>query len=58
MKKTAVLLFVLVLVAFLLIISVTGVIGDVFGKKWEMISLVAVAVLLAGYLIWDKRNEK
>lgn len=58
MKKTAVLLFVLVLVAFLLIISVTGVIGDVFGKKWEMISLIAVAVLLAGYLIWDKRNEK
>jgi|GEM_PF-6023678 len=48
-------LAVLVLLAFLLIVSFTGIVGSTFGQIYEQILLVFIAVSLVIFLIWDKK---
>ncbi|WP_185752117.1 hypothetical protein [Eubacterium sp. AB3007] len=56
MKKTAILCSLLVLIAFLVILMITGALGQVFGKKVEIIALVIIAIGLAGFLLLDRRK--
>jgi positive regulator of sigma E activity len=56
MKKTAILCSLLVLIAFLVILLITGALGQVFGKKVEIIALVIIAIGLAGFLLLDRRK--
>ena len=56
MKKTAILCSLLVLIAFLVILMITGARGQVFGKKVEIIALVIIAIGLAGFLLLDRRK--
>ena len=56
MKKTAILCSLLVRIAFLVILMITGALGQVFGKKVEIIALVIIAIGLAGFLLLDRRK--
>ena len=56
MKKTEILCSLLVLIAFLVILMITGALGQVFGKKVEIIALVIIAIGLAGFLLLDRRK--
>lgn len=56
MKKTAILCSLLVLIVFLVILMITGALGQVFGKKVEIIALVIIAIGLAGFLLLDRRK--
>lgn len=57
MRKYAVAFVVIVLVAFLLILSFTGLLGEYFGPKAEMIGLIAVAAVLLILLILNNRDK-
>ena len=54
MKKTAILLGVLVLLIFLVILGITSGLGAAFGKRVEMIALIVIAVVLLVMFIVNK----
>ena len=58
MDKHVIAIIVSVLVAFSVIVSVTGLLGKYLGKSAEMVVLVIVAILLLGFLIYDKNKKE
>jgi len=57
MKKTAIFLVIVVLLIFFIIMMFTSALGDYFGKKAEMIGLVAVAIALLVMLLLNNRDK-
>lgn len=57
MKKTAIFLVLVVLLIFFVIMMFTSTLGDYFGKKAEMISLVAIAIALLVMLLLNNRDK-
>jgi hypothetical protein len=57
MKKTAIFLVLVVLLIFFVIMMFTSALGDYFGKKAEMISLVAIAIALLVMLLLNNRDK-
>jgi hypothetical protein len=45
-----------VLLAFLVILLVTGALGQVFGKRVEIIALIVIALGLGAFLLVDRRK--
>lgn len=56
MKKYAFVLVAIVLVIFLVILMFTSALGDYLGKRAEMISLVAIAIVLLVMLIVNNKK--
>ena len=46
------------LVAFGVIVSVTGLLGKYLGKSAELIVLVIIAIGLLGFLLYDKNKKE
>ena len=57
MKKAAVYILIAVLLIFLFILLSTKILGEVFGKKIEMYSLIAIGVILSVLLILNNRDR-
>ncbi|MDY2959654.1 MAG: hypothetical protein SOR72_02495 [Hornefia sp.] len=57
MKKTAVYIIVVVLLIFMLILSGTKLLGEIFGKKAEMYSLTAIGIILFVLLILNNLDR-
>ena len=58
MKKIAVAFVAIVLAAFLLILTFTGLLGTYFGKKAEIVSLIVIAVILLILLLLNNRSDR
>lgn len=58
MDKHVIAIIVSVLVAFGVIVSVTGLLGKYLGKSAELIVLVIIAIGLLGFLLYDKNKKE
>ena len=58
MDKHVIAIIVSVLVAFSVIVSVTGLLGKYLGKSAELIVLVIIAIGLLGFLLYDKNKKE
>ena len=58
MDKHVIAIIVSVLVAFSVIVSVTGLLGKYLGKSAELIVLVIIAIGLLGFLMYDKNKKE
>ena len=57
MKKPSILIVAVILLVFLLIIAGTNVLGEVFGKRAEFISLFIIAGILFAMLVQARKGD-
>ena len=55
--RSKIALVVIVLLAFGIIVSLTGLLGKFIGKTGEQISLGLIAMILLGFLLYDKNRK-